>query len=85
MSRIRGDAVAAIEMIVDQQAGDPLAGGLDRLDGGVGIGHRDDFGVPGGQQRSHAVQDRRIVLDATISEPLIGARESGVALVTAAV
>src|SRR6202521_78093 len=34
----RGDAVAAIEMIVDQQTGDPPARGLDRLDGGIRIG-----------------------------------------------
>ena len=34
----RGDAVAAIKMIVDQQAGDRSGRSLDRLDGGFGIG-----------------------------------------------
>src|ERR1700755_715797 len=33
-------AVAAVEMVVDEQAGDAAAHSIDRLDSGLGIGHR---------------------------------------------
>ena len=51
-------------MVVDQKARDAAAGGFDRCDRGFGVGHRDHLGVPRRQQRLHAVEDRRIVLDA---------------------
>ena len=51
-------------MIVHQKAGHPSARRLDRLDRGVRIADGDDLGIPGREQRSHAVEDRRIVLDA---------------------
>ena len=41
-----GDAVAAIEMIIDQKTSNGSTGRPDRLDGGIGIGHRDNLGVP---------------------------------------
>src|ERR1700739_887717 len=76
----RGEAVAAVEMIVDQQAGDWLARGPDRLHGGVRGGRRRALwrpGVPPGVASSFVRPQ--------IGEALFGVLESGVALVTAAV
>jgi len=64
MSRIAATPLPAIEMVIDQQAGDPLARRFDCRNRGFRIGHRDDLGVPRRQQRLHAVQNRRIVFDA---------------------
>jgi len=81
------DAVAAMRCS-HRIACDPLAGGLDRLDGAFGIGHRDDFWRP---RLSQVVRMPSriagIVRDANIIEPLIGAPpvKAAVALVTAAV
>ena len=43
------DAVAAIEMIIDKQAGDSVAVGRDGFDRCLRVGGNKDFGVPRGQ------------------------------------
>jgi len=79
-------AVAAIEMIVAPQAGDPLAAASIASMAASAFGHREDFGVP---RRSSSVrsciQDRRIVsrTQNTITSRSSAPVKSGVALVTA--
>src|SRR5215212_4776247 len=52
----RSDAVAAVEMIIDEKTCNGSASGANGLDRGIRIGYRDDLCVPGAQQRLHAVQ-----------------------------
>ena len=62
-----GDAVAAIEMVIDENTGEAAARGLDfgdRLHRRFRIGHRNHIRSPRLQQCLHAIENRRVVLDA---------------------